>query len=361
MADITIEQKVKLIECYYTNGKSKAAAVRAMESHYGNDLNCHPNTLKNLIKKFLLTASMDDRRSENPGRPYEVTTPEVVDKVEAHFEENPKDSIRRAAQVLGLKRESLRVMLKKFLNFHPYKISVHQKLTEAHKAKRVDFSKKVYDAIENGSLGVKKIIFSDEAHFDLTGYVNKQNMRFWAIENPYYTTNTTAHPIRLTAWAAISRKAIYLTTFTETVTGEFYKQILIRRFYPWLTRAAIPTDSWFMQDGATPHRTHDVFESLATKFEGRVIGLGYPAFQGGGIEWPPYSPDLNPCDFFLWGYLKDRVYQRNPKDLNQLESAIKNEVANIDDEMLNRVYIGFLRRLEACHLSGGGHFENIYV
>ena len=26
------------------------------------------------------------------------------------------------------------------------------------------------------------------------------------------------------------------------------------------------------------------------------------------LEWAPYSPDLSPPDFFLLGYLKDRVY-----------------------------------------------------
>ena len=31
----------------------------------------------------------------------------------------------------------------------------------------------------------KKIIFSDEAHFDLGRYVNKQNCRIWGTENPH--------------------------------------------------------------------------------------------------------------------------------------------------------------------------------
>ena len=34
-------------------------------------------------------------------------------------------------------------------------------------------------------LAKKKIIFSDEAHFDLGGYVNKQNCRIWGTENPH--------------------------------------------------------------------------------------------------------------------------------------------------------------------------------
>ena len=31
----------------------------------------------------------------------------------------------------------------------------------------------------------KKIIYSDEAHFDLGGSVNKPNYRIWGTENPY--------------------------------------------------------------------------------------------------------------------------------------------------------------------------------
>ncbi|GBL76778.1 hypothetical protein AVEN_53448-1 [Araneus ventricosus] len=36
-------------------------------------------------------------------------------------------------------------------------------------------------------------------------------------------------------------------------------------------------------------------------FQQQVIGYG------GCVEWPPRSPDLNPLDFFLWGYIKQRV------------------------------------------------------
>ena len=54
-----------------------------------------------------------------------------------------------------------------------------------------------------------------------------------------------------------------------------------------------------MQDGATPHRTNEVFELVYDVYGNRVIGLGYPKFAYGGIEWTPYSPDLNLCNFFL--------------------------------------------------------------
>ena len=46
--------------------------------------------------------------------------------------------------------------------------------------------------------GKKKIIFSDEAHFDLGGYVNKQNCRIWGTENPHAYIEKATHPKRVT-------------------------------------------------------------------------------------------------------------------------------------------------------------------
>jgi len=30
--------------------------------------------------------------------------------------------------------------------------------------------------------------------------------------------------------------------------------------------------------------------------------------RGGRIAWPPRPPDLTPLDFYLWGYMKQKVY-----------------------------------------------------
>jgi hypothetical protein len=57
----------------------------------------------------------------------------------------------------------------------------------------------------------------------------------------------------------------------------------------------------FQQDGALPHYL-EVLEYLNTRFPGRWIGRATP------IAWAPRSPDLTPLDFFLWGFVKDRVF-----------------------------------------------------
>ena len=47
----------------------------------------------------------------------------------------------------------------------------------------------------------KKIIFSDDAHFDLGGYVNKQNCRIWGTENSQAYIEKPTHPKRVTVWS----------------------------------------------------------------------------------------------------------------------------------------------------------------
>ena len=42
-----------------------------------------------------------------------------------------------------------------------------------------------------------------------------------------------------------------------------------------------------------------------------------------GDEWAPHSPDLNPCDFFLWGYLKSKAYKPLPSNLDKLKGRIE--------------------------------------
>ncbi|GFV66170.1 uncharacterized protein TNCV_2900961 [Trichonephila clavipes] len=49
----------------------------------------------------------------------------------------------------------------------------------------------------------KRILFSDEAHFWLNGYVNKQNCRIWNEANPQVSVETPLHPEKLTVWCAL--------------------------------------------------------------------------------------------------------------------------------------------------------------
>ena len=103
-----------------------------------------------------------------------------------------------------------------------------------------------------------------------------------------------------------------------------------------------------MQDGATSHRTVEVFKALFLVYSIRVIGLGYPKFAKRDMEYPPHSPDLNPYDFYLWGYIKEK-----------LRDAIRDIVRTVDEAKIQRFYTSFKRRIEIYSTSNGGHLDGI--
>ena len=57
--------------------------------------------------------------------------------------------------------------------------------------------------------------------------------------------------------------------------------------------------------------------------------------------WPPYSSDLTPLDYFLWGYLKERVYEDNPGIIERLKENIKRGIRRIPNDVLERAMDNF--------------------
>ncbi|GBM13394.1 hypothetical protein AVEN_108060-1 [Araneus ventricosus] len=145
----------------------------------------------------------------------------------------------------------------------------------------------------------------------------------------------------------------------ETISSEHYITILGQFVSTQLALEDRPKIEWFMQDGARPHRTENVFLFLDEYFGNRVIALDYPKFTGTGMDCPPYSPDLTPCDYFLRGALKDTVYGNHPSTLDELESAICVACNSISVETLKDVMSNFILRIRHLIFSNGQHFESI--
>jgi len=116
----------------------------------------------------------------------------------------------------------------------------------------------------------------------------------------------------------------------------------------------VRASQWFQQDGATPHTSNETIAWLRQRFEGRLIS------RRCDVEWAPHSPDLNPPDFYLWGYLKDRVYANNPQSIPDLKAAITAAIRAIPREECGRVIENFARRIQVCLQRRGAHFEHIF-
>ncbi|GFU80077.1 DUF4817 domain-containing protein [Trichonephila clavipes] len=161
----------------------------------------------------------------------------------------------------------------------------------------------------------KRILFSDEAHFWLNGYVNKQNCRIWSEANPQVYVETPLHPEKLTGWCALWAGGIIGLYFFKndeghnvTVNGDRYRAIITNFFIPEMNN-------------------HDVIDLLKDTFGDRLIS------RFGPVNWPPRSCDLTPLDYFLWSYVKSLVYADKPQTLDHLED-IRRVIADIRPQML---------------------------
>ncbi|GFX48188.1 uncharacterized protein TNCV_4115231 [Trichonephila clavipes] len=170
----------------------------------------------------------------------------------------------------------------------------------------------------------KRILFSDEAHFWLNGYVNKQNCRIWSEANPQVYVETPLHPektdclVRFMGWWNPSSKTMKGTTLQSL-------------------------ELWFQQDGATCHTACATIDLLKDSFGDR----------------PPKSCDLTTLDYFLWGYVKSLVYADKPQTLDPLEDNIRLVIADIRPQMLEKVIGNWTSRLDYIQASRGSPMPEI--
>ena len=82
-------------------------------------------------------------------------------------------------------------------------------------------------------------------------------------------------------------------------------------------------DFVFQQDGAPPHSSLQLRAFLNEEVPQRWI-CRKSAQDSTLCAWNPRSPDITPCDFYLWGYIKDNVYVPPlPTTLDDLIEQIK--------------------------------------
>ncbi|GFU98194.1 hypothetical protein TNCV_1584031 [Trichonephila clavipes] len=162
----------------------------------------------------------------------------------------------------------------------------------------------------------KRILFSDEAHFWLNGYVNKQNCRIWSEAYPQVYVETPLHPETLTVWGAL-----------------------------WV--AVVPTRR------RKCHTARATIDLSKDTFGDRLIS------RFGPVNWPPRSCDLTPLDYFLWGYVKSLVYADKPQTLDHLEDNIRRVIADIRPQMMEKVIENWTSRLDYIRASRGSPMPEI--
>ena len=91
----------------------------------------------------------------------------------------------------------------------------------------------------------------------------------------------------------------------------------------------------------------------------RATMFGTVISRFGDVARSDRSPELTVPDFFLWGFLKDRVFRRRIITIQELKQAVVDEVAAIDEDLRRRVYGNIQTRLQQCIDVNRGYLPDV--
>ena len=99
-------------------------------------------------------------------------------------------------------------------------------------------------------------------------------------------------------------------------------------------------------DNASAHKVTQTIEYLGTQ---RVKLMGHPA----------YSPDLSPCDFWLFPKIKEKLRGKEFQDINELHAAVQEQMDGLQKEDFYQCYEQWFERMNKCISVQGQYFEQI--
>lgn len=94
---------------------------------------------------------------------------------------------------------------------------------------------------------------------------------------------------------------------------------------------------------------------LQERFDDNGISRNDPA------NFPARSCDLTPCDFFLRGYLKWKVYANNPTTIEELKISIRHVMEEAPGGMCKNEMINWTDRMLYCEQSHEAHLHDIIL
>lgn len=311
--------------------------------------------LRKLIKKIDQTGDIE--RQKGSGRPRSVRTEENIEKVEALIlsqEDDPGNHLSQheIARETGINRSSVERIAKLDLGLTAYKKNKVHKLSDSDKEKRVVRSKKLLRYMTHARLS--KTFFTDEKIFKCQAPRNTQNDRVYAvnkndINNERLNIEREAYPGYVMISVGISKigkTSIHFVDPGAKVNSQYYCNDLLSNMLPEMD-ALSHGDYVLMQDGARSHTSKYTLEYISN----HCPNLIKPHF------WPPKSPDLNPCDYFLWDVLETNVWKTKVTSIQHLKQRILEEWEIFPQDMISNAIDAFRKRLHKCVELNGGHIE----
>lgn len=345
-----MEQRANIKFCFKL-GKSGTETVELMRRVYGDTCLSRAQIFRWYERFKSGVESIDDE--PRPGRPISVRNEELIEKVRERVQEDRCVTVRMMEGDFGVNRETIRKILVEDLGkkkvaarFVPHSLSDEQKQA------RVDYARDIIATARRKKNFLLSIVAEDECWcFRYDPATKRQSAEWKSADSPKgKKLRLQKSKVKTMLICFYDSKGIIHHEFVpegHTVNAQFYLGVLerllkrIRRVRPEYSTPG----SWFLlHDNAPAHRAVLVAEYLATK---QVCVLNHP----------PYSPDMSPCDYFLFPKLKLPLKGRLFDRVEDIQAAVTAALRAIPQTELQKSFHSLCDRATRCIDAGGMYFE----
>ena len=228
-------------------------------------------------------------------------------------------------------------------------------LTESQKQRRVECSKQLLKMFgPDGPKRLCDVVTGDETWINVYGIPNKRSNQMWlgaGDARPVVLRPDFQSRKRLFTIFFSSNGQLVVDTLPEntTLNSTYYVENCLHKLVQSVTEQR-PTvglrKSLLLHDNASPHKAK--------------VTATYLVDQGLQVlPHLPYSPDLAPCDFWLFPLLKGKLAGRKFFRIQDLSKAVNSELRALSHSDYQNAFDLWLRRLKICMESGGEYFEGM--
>lgn len=226
-----------------------------------------------------------------------------------------------------------------------------QVLSEQMIEKRHNRSWKMYNLLKCDKW--KIFVSVDEAWFYLSNADGQRPVQYISHEKTKKDASVftkTAHPKGVMVFMGVSYNGLTKPIFVKPgakINSDYYINECLKPLFEEV-KTLYPNGTWiFHQDSAPSHTSKKTLAYIRN--EG--VNFVQPS------QWCPNSPDLAPCDFFLWGYLKTMICQQKVDTIKKLKKLILRAVQKVPLNLVHRALKSWPKRCRQCYYNKGKHFE----
>lgn len=345
-----VEQRYCIKFCFNL-GDSQVETIRKIKQVFGNEA-MGTTQIKEWYNRFK-DGRLSVESEPRSGRPSTSKNDAIIDQVRNLVMQNRRITIRELVDEVSISFGSIQSILTDDLGLRRVSAKfVPKLLTFEQKNLRLEIAQDMLETVNGDPDFMNTVITGDESW--VYGYDPETKRQSTQWKHPSSPRPKKARQVR-------SNVKVMLTAFFDssglvhheyaphgtTITKEYYQEVLrrlrdaVRRKRPDLWA----TGSWKLHhDNAPAHSSH-LIQNFLTKHSTPVV------------RQPPYSPDMAPCDFWLFPKLKMPLKGTRFQTREDIMQNATDHLRAIPKEDFQRCFQQWQKRWEKCVAAQGDYFE----